>query len=156
METMTNTKQQHYSHKIGDELAHFLADTYTLYLKTQNFHWNVVGPNFHSYHLLFEEQYKELADANDVIAERMRAVKSHVPASFAHFMKLTSIKEENGTPGPKDMIKQLVKDNEIVTQHAYIILSMAQKAHDEGTMDLMIERIRAHEKAAWMLRSHLE
>src|SRR5437867_362012 len=97
MEPMTSTKN-HHMQKVADELTHLLADTYTLYLKTQNFHWNVTGPNFHSLHLMFEEQYKELADAVDLIAERIRALKSTTPASFSHFLKLTSLKEENNVP----------------------------------------------------------
>jgi starvation-inducible DNA-binding protein len=142
--------------KIADELTRFLADTYTLYLKTQNFHWNVTGPNFHSLHSMFEEQYKELAEAVDLIAERIRALKCRTLASFSHFLKLSSLKEENGLPTTKDMLKQLCKDHEAVVQHAYVIVAKAQKVHDEATVDTMIERIRAHEKAAWMLRSSLE
>jgi starvation-inducible DNA-binding protein len=153
--TLAHSKN-HYSQKVADELMHLLADTYTLYLKTQGFHWNVTGMHFHSLHLMFEEQYKELAEAVDVIAERIRALKCETPASFHNFLKLTSLKEENGVPATKDMLKQLLRDHEFVSQHAYVIFNKAQKTHDEGTMDLLIERIRAHEKTAWMLRSCLE
>ena len=154
--TLSSAKSQHHSSKIADELTHILADTYTLYLKTQNFHWNVTGPNFHSLHLMFEEQYKELAEAIDLIAERIRALKANTPASFSNFLKLTSLKEENGVPATKDMLKQLTKDHETIVNQLYNSLSKAQKAQDEGTMDLCIERIRAHEKTAWMLHSCLE
>jgi starvation-inducible DNA-binding protein len=146
----------HHNNKVGDELTHFLADTYLLYLKTQNFHWNVTGPHFQPLHTLFESQYKELADAIDEIAERIRALKCHTPASFSHFQKLSSLKEENGVPTAKEMLKQLTKDHEMVVHHAYIILVKVQKAHDEATADLLIQRIRSHEKHAWMLRSNLE
>jgi starvation-inducible DNA-binding protein len=155
MNTMPRTKNQHFT-KIGDELAHYLADTYTLYLKTQNFHWNITGPDFYSLHIMLEAQYKELADAVDLIAERIRALNCHTPASFSQFLKLTSLKEETGSLSSKEMIKQLLKDHETVIHHSNIILETAQKAHDEGTVDLLIERLRAHEKTAWMLRSILE
>jgi starvation-inducible DNA-binding protein len=154
--TLTQNNKNNHSQKVADELAHFLADTYALYLKTQNFHWNVTGPNFHSLHLMFETQYNELAAAVDLIAERIRALRCSVPASFSQFMKLTSLKETTHTLIAKDMLKQLTKDHETIINHAYIILTKAQKAHDEGTMDLLIERIREHEKTAWMLRSCLE
>ena len=153
--TLTHNKNNH-AQKIADELMHFLADTYALYLKTQNFHWNVTGPNFHSLHKMFEEQYTELAAAVDLVAERIRALKCAVPASFSQFMKLTSLKEENGTPSTKDMLKHLMKDHETVVQHAYIVLIKAQKIHDEATTDLLIERIREHEKTIWMLCSSIE
>ena len=155
MQTLKSSKTNH-SQKIADELGHLLADTYLLTLKTQNFHWNVTGPMFQSLHLLFESQYNELAAANDMIAERIRALKAQAPASFCHFLKLTSLKEENGVPDWKEMITQLVKDHETIVQHTYTILEKAQEAKDEGTMDMLIERIREHEKTAWMLRSHLE
>lgn len=154
--TTTNSNKQRHSSKIADELAHILADTYILYLKTQNFHWNVTGPNFHSLHLMFEEQYNQLADAVDVIAERIRALEVAAPASFANFLKLTSLKEENGVPSSKDMIKQLLKDHETIVSQSYDSLAKAQKAEDEATADLLINRIREHEKTAWMLRSCLE
>ncbi len=144
------------SQKIADELTHFLADTYMLYLKTQNFHWNVTGPNFYSYHIMFEGQYKELADAIDTIAERIRALGSHTPASFSEFVKLSSMKEEVHTVAAEDMVKILLKDHETIIQHAYIIFTKAEKAQDQGTMDLLIERIRDQEKTAWMLRSSLK
>lgn len=155
METMTNTKKQSLQ-KIGEELTHFLADTYTLYLKTQNFHWNVTGPTFPALHLMFETQYNELADAVDLIAERIRALQIRTPASFAEFSKLTSLKESTGSLAANDMIKQLVGDHEIIVDHCNHMLKEAEKLNDQATMDLLIERIREHEKTAWMLRSSLE
>lgn len=153
--TSLPSKNNHHQ-KIADELAHLLADTYTVYIKTQNYHWNVTGPNFHSLHLMFEAQYTELAAAIDVIAERIRSLKCKTPASLSQFQKLTSIKEEHGITASKDMLKILLKDHEIIVNHAYNILTKATKAQDEATMDLLIERIREHEKTAWMLRSCLE
>lgn len=153
MKTNTSTKSQH-QQKIADELAHLLADTYTLYLKTQNFHWNVTGPNFPAFHLMFERQYEELADAVDVIAERIRALGSKTPASFSQFLKLTSLKDAtNGSPSAEEMAERLMHDHETIVNHALHILEKAKKDHDEATMDLLIERIREHEKTAWMLRS---
>jgi starvation-inducible DNA-binding protein len=156
MQTIPDNSKTHDFQKVADELTHFLADTYVLYLKTQNFHWNVTGMEFHSLHLMFEEQYKDLADAVDLIAERIRALNSPAPASFSQFLKLTSLKEENSVPTAKEMVKILLKDHETVIHHANTMLAKSQKAHDEGTTDLLIERIRVHEKTAWMLRSHLE
>ena len=153
--TSLPSKNNH-QQKIADGLTHLLADTYSLYLKTQNFHWNVTGMNFHSLHLMFEEQYTQLAEAVDVIAERIRALKCKVPASFSAFTKLTSIKDENDILNSKEMLKQLLKDHEAVVMHAYSMLTKSTKAQDEATMDLLVERIREHEKTAWMLRSCLE
>lgn len=152
MTTQTSHKLQHHQ-KVADELIHFLADTYALYLKTQNFHWNVTGPLFPALHQLFEDQYKELAEAADVIAERIRALGSFTPASFSQFNKLTSIKEANGTYSAKEMIEQLREDHETLSHHAMIIFKKAEKAEDQGTMDMLVDRMRAHDKTAWMLRS---
>lgn len=157
MQTMTSMKNQH-AQKIADELTHFLADTYALYLKTQNFHWNVTGPHFYHLHLLFEKQYQELAAATDVIAERIRALGSIVPASFAEFAKLSSIKDQaHAQPISSDeMLKKLLKDHETIVTHANHIFTKAEKAQDQSTMDLLIERMREHEQTAWMLRSSLK
>lgn len=155
MEHNAVVKQQH-AQKIAEELSHFLADTYVLYLKTQNFHWNVKGPDFYSLHKMFEEQYEELADAVDEIAERIRALGYHTPASFAQYSQLTSIKEERGELSAENMIEKLMKDHETLSQHASHMIPKAQKAHDEGTADLLIQRLKAHDKTAWMLRSSLK
>lgn len=155
METSAHMKTQ-LRQKIVDELAHLLADTYTLYLKTQNFHWNVTGPLFPTLHLLFEAQYQELADATDVIAERIRALGCFVPASFSEFSQLTSLKESMRKRSATDMIKTLMQDHEAISEHLHSMFAKAEKADDQATIDLLTERMRAHDKTAWMLRSSLE
>jgi starvation-inducible DNA-binding protein len=155
METSMSNKKHILLEKVADELTHLLADNYTLYLKTQNFHWNVTGPLFPTLHLLFESQYQELADANDLIAERIRALGSPAPASFSEFQKLSSLKDSTGKLSAEQMIKALLKDHETVLHHLDIIFAQAEKANDQGTIDMLTERMRAHEKTAWMLRSSL-
>jgi len=137
-------------------LARLLADSYTLYLKTHNFHWNVTGPMFTTLHTLFETQYTELALAVDEIAERIRAVGAPAPGSYAAFSKLTGIKEAETVPSAVEMVKQLVADQEAVARSAAEVLETAQAADDEVSADLAITRMQVHEKNAWMLRSHLE
>lgn len=144
------------SQKVADELTHVLADTYTLYLKTQNYHWNVTGPYFPQLHALFEEQYTELAEAVDVIAERIRALDALAPASFSEFQKLTSLDEGDNLVAWETMVEHLLHDHETIAHHLLIVFSKAEKANDQGTIDMLTERLRAHEKAAWMLRSSLE
>lgn len=139
--------------KIAAGLSRLLADTYTLYLKTHNFHWNVTGPYFSSLHLMFEEQYTELSQAVDVIAERIRALGVVAPGSYQQFAQLTSIPEEMGHPSYQEMIKQLVEANEAVIRTARLVLSMTHEADDEVTTGLIANRMEIHEKAAWMLRS---
>ena len=141
---------------IADGLSRLLADTYTLYLKTHNFHWNVTGPMFGSLHLLFETQYQELALAVDILAERIRALGDFVPATFSQFQKMSDIKETEEIPKALDMIAQLVEGHEIVTRNAREVIEKAEKLDDQATADLLTARLEAHEKAAWMLRSHLE
>lgn len=155
MSTTSTPKKSPDLQKVADELSHLLADSYVLYTKTQNYHWNVTGQHFYSLHKLFDEQYNELAEAIDVIAERIRALKAPVSASLSNFNKLSSIKEETGSPSAEAMVKQLTKDHEAMVQHIMIMLKNAEKADDQGTMDLLIDRLRVHEKAAWMLRSSL-
>ncbi len=142
--------------KIANGLSKLLADTYTLYLKTHNFHWNVTGPHFKSLHLTFEEQYNELALAVDLIAERIRALGFPAPASYQQFSKLTVLKEETQVPHYQDMIKQLVQDHELVAKTAREIFSISDEAHDEVSNSLLTNRMEIHEKTAWMLRSLLE
>jgi starvation-inducible DNA-binding protein len=141
--------------KVAQELSHLLADTYLLYLKTQNFHWNVTGPHFYSYHLLLEHQYQELAQAADEIAERIRILGHPAPGSFAQFSKMACVEEETGVPEAGKMLKQLLGDHEILTKCGRELFQIATKAGDEDTADLMVQRMEAHEKAAWMLRSSL-
>lgn len=140
---------------IAEGLSKLLADTYTLYLKTHNFHWNVEGPMFNTLHLMFETQYNELALAVDAIAERIRALGHPAPGSYAAYAKLSSIKEETGVPKAEDMIKQLVEGQESVARTARAVFPAADKAGDEPTADLLTQRLQIHEKTAWMLRSLL-
>ncbi len=142
--------------KIAQGLAVLLADSYTLYLKTHNFHWNVKGPMFQTLHLMFETQYNELALAVDLIAERMRALGAPAPGSYAEFSRLTSVKEAKGNPKANEMIKQLQEGNEIVAKSASKAFPAAEKAGDQSTMDLLTQRMQTHEKTVWMLRSLLE
>ena len=141
---------------IADGLSHLLADTYTLYLKTHNFHWNVTGPMFNTLHLMFEAQYNELALAVDLIAERIRALGCPAPATYSAYAKLTSIPETEGVPKAIEMIKLLVEGQESVVRTARSIFPIADKNNDEPTADLLTQRMQIHEKTAWMLRSLLE
>jgi len=142
--------------QISDGLNKLLADSYTLYLKTHNFHWNVTGPMFSTLHLLFETQYSELALAVDLIAERVRALGHYAEASYSQFSKITGIKEEIGHPNAEDMIRQLIEGQEQVVRTARELLSKCEDAHDAPTADLLTQRMEVHEKNAWMLRSLLE
>ncbi|BBE08259.1 MAG: starvation-inducible DNA-binding protein [Glomeribacter sp. 1016415] len=142
--------------KISEGLSHLLADTYTLYLKTHNFHWNVTGPQFNTLHLMFETQYTELAVAVDEIAERIRALGFPAPGSYREFIKLSSIPEAEGMPTAEEMIRQLVEGQEAVVRTARKIFPVTEAAHDEPTADLLTQRMQTHEKTAWMLRSMLE
>ena len=141
---------------IAQGLSHLLADSYTLYLKTHNFHWNVTGPMFNTLHLMFEQQYNELALAVDTIAERIRALGHPAPGSYRDFAKLSTIKEASGVPDAKTMIKQLVEGQEAVARTARKVFPIAEKAEDEPTCDLLTQRMQIHEKTAWMLRSMLQ
>jgi len=140
---------------IAEGLSHLLADTYTLYLKTHNFHWNVTGPMFNTLHLMFEQQYTELAQAVDLIAERIRALGFPAPGSYGHYAKLSSIMEEEGVPAANEMIRQLVAGQEAVVRTARKVFPMVDNANDEPTADLLTQRMQVHEKNAWMLRSLL-
>ena len=142
--------------KIADGLSKLLADTYTLYLKTHNFHWNVTGPMFNTLHLMFEGQYTELSLAVDLIAERIRALGYPAPGSYAAFAKLSTIAEAVGVPTATEMIQQLVAGQESVTRTARSIFPVVDAASDEPTADLLTQRMQLHEKNAWMLRSLLE
>jgi starvation-inducible DNA-binding protein len=141
---------------IAEGLSRLLADTYTLYLKTHNFHWNVTGPMFNTLHQMFETQYTELALAVDAIAERIRALGIHAPGSYAQFSQLTRLSEETGVPDATEMIRQLVADQEAVVCTAREVFPRAERVSDQPTMDLLTERMQIHEKTAWMLRSILQ
>lgn len=141
--------------KVADHLSRLLADNYSLYLKTHAFHWNVTGPMFNSLHVMFETQYNELWAANDVLAERIRALDVFAPGSYSQFGKLSSIKEETGVPDWKGMVAQLVEGHETAARTARATISVADGANDQPTADLATQRVEAHEKTAWMLRSLL-
>lgn len=142
--------------QIADGLSRLLADTYSLYLKTHNFHWNVTGPMFQTLHLMFETQYTELAIAVDLIAERIRALGYPAPGTYGDFAKLSSIPETMGVPKANEMIRLLVEGQEAVARTARSVFPVVDQANDEPTADLLTQRMQLHEKNAWMLRSLLE
>lgn len=142
--------------QIADGLSRLLADTYTLYLKTHNYHWNVTGPMFNTLHLMFEAQYNELALAVDLIAERIRALGFPAPGTYKDYSRLSSIKETEGVPSAEEMVADLVKGQEAVVRTARSVFPRIDKANDEPSADLLTQRMQVHEKTAWMLRSLLE
>jgi len=142
--------------KIAESLSKMLADSYILYLKTHNFHWNVTGPMFQTLHILFMTQYTEQWNALDLIAERIRALGHPAPGSYKRYVELSSIKEEEGVPSAHDMISQLVAGQEAVARTARAAFKVADAADDQPTADLLTQRMEVHEKNAWMLRSLLE
>ena len=142
--------------EIASGLSRVLADTYTLYLKTHNFHWNVTGPMFQTLHLMFETEYNELWLAVDLVAERIRALGFPAPGSYRQFVELSSIKEDAGVPKAEEMIRKLVDGHETVARTARQVFKLAEGAHDQPTCDLLTQRMQVHEKTAWMLRSLLE
>jgi len=156
------TKQIHLVKKtvqtdaVCEGLTKFLASNYGLYLLAQNFHWNVKGDNFVSYHALFEDQYKDLAAAIDEIAERIRALDCYAPGSFSHFQAMSDVEEVDKYCDTKTMLKKLIKGHGIVIDLARQVLRMAEEDKDDGTVDLLSSRIRQHEKTLWMLRSSLD
>lgn len=141
--------------EIAEGLSRLLADTYSLYLKTHNFHWNVTGPMFNTLHLMFETQYTELATAVDLIAERIRALGFPAPGSYGDYAKLSSIPDAEGVPAAEEMIRQLAEGQETVVRTAREVFPAADAANDESTADLLTQRMQLHEKNAWMLRSML-
>ena len=147
---------KHSNQPVVETLSTLLASSYSLYLKTHNYHWNVTGPMFTTLHTLFETQYTELAIAVDQIAERIRAVGAFAPGSYSAFAKLTTVKEETGRPEAKEMIRILASDQEAVAESARAVIVAAEAVRDQATTDLATRRLDVHEKNAWMLRSHLE
>ncbi|MCC5794943.1 MAG: DNA starvation/stationary phase protection protein [Chromatiales bacterium] len=141
---------------LAEGLSALLADSYTLYLKTHNYHWNVTGPQFNTLHLMFEGQYTELATAVDVIAERIRALGHPAPGSYKAYARLTSIEEQEGVPSAREMVADLLAGQEAVVRTARKVMPVAERAGDEPTADLLTQRMQIHEKTAWMLRSMLE
>lgn len=142
--------------RVVKALSHLLADTYTLYLKTHNFHWNVEGPMFNTLHLMFMEQYTEMWQALDEIAERIRALGYPAPGTYKAFAELSSIEETGGVPEALEMVRLLVKGHEAVARTARSAFGPVEKAGDESTADLLTQRLQVHEKTAWMLRSLLK
>jgi starvation-inducible DNA-binding protein len=155
MEVNIGISEEH-REKIAKGLSKVLADSYLLYLKTHNYHWNVTGELFHQLHEQFEGQYTELAEAIDEIAERIRAIGFRAPGTFKEFNELTSIQEDTDQPKALEMVKRLAKANEQVIRTAREALKPANEAEDEATIDLLTERLTVHSKTAWILRSHLE
>jgi starvation-inducible DNA-binding protein len=142
--------------KVAEGLSRLLADNYSLYLKTHNFHWNVTGPMFQTLHVMFMEQYNELWLALDQIAERIRALGFPAPGTNSEFARLTSIEETQGVPEAREMVRLLVQGHEAVARTARRAFPAVEKANDQPTMDLLTQRLQVHEKTAWMLRSLLE
>ena len=138
---------------IANGLSRLLADSYTLYLKTHNFHWNVTGPMFNTLHQMFEQQYVELATAVDEIAERIRALGVVAPGSYTQFAELSTVQEERGVPSAEEMIAQLVRDQETIVRTARDVFPLTEAAQDEPSADLLTQRMQIHEKTAWMLRA---
>ncbi|MFT7183763.1 MAG: starvation-inducible DNA-binding protein [Oceanicoccus sp.] len=141
--------------KTIEGLGQVLASTYTLYLKTQNFHWNVTGPFFQTLHLMFEGQYSELALANDLIAERIRSLGAFAPGTYKEFSELSFVKEEEGHFPAEDMVAKLLADHEVIIAFSKKMIEVAAELKDEGTVDVLTTRLSEHEKTAWMLRSFL-
>jgi starvation-inducible DNA-binding protein len=141
---------------IAEGLSALLADSYTLYLMTHNFHWNVTGPQFNSLHAMFMGQYTEQWNAIDVIAERIRAVGFPAPGTYGEFARLTSIREPEGVPDANEMVRQLVVAQEATARTARNLFPVVNAARDQPTADVLTQRINVHEKTAWMLRSLLE
>jgi starvation-inducible DNA-binding protein len=137
-------------------LSRLLADSYIIYLKTQGFHWNVVGPQFEPLHELFQEQYTELSQAIDEIAERIRALDVKAPGSFSEFRSLSSIAEETGAPAAESMIRQLASDHVTAARTALQAVTVAEASSDVSTADIATQRVTQHEKVAWMLGSFLQ
>jgi starvation-inducible DNA-binding protein len=142
--------------RLADGLSRLLADSYTLYLKTHNFHWNVTGPMFQTLHSMFELQYTELALAVDTIAERIRALGHRAPGSYAAFSRLATVADSDGAPRATEMVALLVADHETVVRTARALLAAAGEAGDDASADVATQRLQIHEKTAWMLRSLLE
>lgn len=155
MEINIGISEEH-REKIAEGLSRVLADSYMVYLKTHNYHWNVTGKLFHSLHEQFEQQYTELAEAVDVIAERIRALGYRAPGSFREFSEITSIKEDTEHPDAMEMVRKLALDNETILRTAREALPACEAAGDEASLDLLTHRLDVHSKTAWMLRSHLE
>jgi starvation-inducible DNA-binding protein len=155
MGKISTALDQNACEQIAHTLSQILADTYVLYLKTQNFHWNITDSRFHSLHEMFEEQYKQLAEMIDELAERIRTLKQKSPGAMREFLELATIAEAEGDYTGNDMLHMLCHDHETLAVHIRSKIQEATGLGDEGTGDLLIQQLRMHEKTAWMLRSHL-
>ena len=153
---MTSEPRSADTDRVAEALGRLLAASYTTYLKTHNFHWNVTGPMFGSLHALFEQQYTELALAVDEIAERIRTLGHPAPGSYSAFAQLSPVKDAEGVPSAAEMVAELASDQHLVAHAAREVLEAAESTQDEASQDLAVRRIDVHEKNAWMLRSHLE
>lgn len=150
-----SSTKEHASVLISQELSQLLADTYVTYVKTQNFHWNLIDARFHDLHIFFEGLYQELAEGVDAIAERIRMLRCHPPGTMQKFLELSSLSEGNGQITGNEMIQELLNDRELIIKNIRPMIQKASELNDEGTADLLIQHLRIHEKAAWMLQSHL-
>lgn len=142
--------------QICERLAHFMADSFVVYMKTLNFHWNMIGENFYMYHKLLEDQYNEAIIGIDAVAERIRQLGLQAPANMAEILSLSCIKESKAKLSQLQMVKELANDNSLLVEHCREIINYSDEEDDQGTSDLLIDRMRAHDKNAWMLRSHFE
>ncbi len=152
---MSDTSTNQTDTPVTRGLVRVLADSYALYLKTQNYHWNVEGPSFYGLHKMFQEQYEELAEAIDEVAERIRALGAYAPGSFAEFDKLTGVAAPKSRPAAGEMVQDLIDSQAVVVEGAKAALEAAKEVDDEVTIGLLAERMTSHEKTAWMLRSML-
>ncbi|MEC7838926.1 MAG: DNA starvation/stationary phase protection protein [Chlamydiota bacterium] len=152
---ITMEKSKNDQNVVVNDLKLLLADSYVLYVKTQNFHWNVIGPRFHQLHALFQEHYTELAEAIDVIAEQIRILNGRPPSSMGEFLELSTLEESTEQLNENDMLGILLDDNSSLVEQLTKSIESAQKAGDEGTADLLVARLRAHRKNCWMFKSHL-
>lgn len=141
--------------KVGEKLSYYIADSFVLYVKTLNYHWNMVGAGFFMYHKLLEEQYQELAEAVDLMAERIRMLDLKAPATMKEYLALTSLPEGKSNLSERKMIEELAKDNMFLVEHGSKVIAFCNDCEDEATADILIARIRAHDKNSWLLRSHL-
>lgn len=141
--------------QVAEKLAHFVADSFVLYVKTLNFHWNMVGREFFMFHRLLEEQYKELQEAIDEMAERLRQLGKEAPGSMKQFLELACLKESTGRLGLEQMVQELVDNHQQLIEHCHLLIAFTDKVLDQGTSDMLAQRIRSHAKQAWLLQSHL-
>jgi starvation-inducible DNA-binding protein len=156
MSSSPTSLKSNVSAEVARLLAVLLADTYLLYVKTQNFHWNVIDSRFYSLHQLFQKQYEELAEAIDEIAERIRMLGKQAPGSMQQFQELSNLQETTASHSGDEMMRKLANDHAVIIEFLNTSIATSQELGDEGSADLMIQRLRAHDKQHWMLKSHLK